>query len=136
MKVSGQRGLAQGWGRRCCHTPAPANPILSEVRMATVSHPRPRVKPARTCRLLDVGPGHRLLSVVQGTGEQAAQTHYHLSEVACDFGRGFELRKLVTDGGETYSVHLDSTGDSCTCLGHLRWGHKTVCKHIGAVKAL
>jgi predicted nucleic acid-binding Zn finger protein len=35
-----------------------------------------------------------------------------------------------------YHVHLDdATGDSCDCLGHIRWGHKTVCKHVAGIKA-
>ena len=38
---------------------------------------------------------------------------------------------------ETYDVHLDAElGDSCTCKGHLRWGHRTVCKHIASVREL
>ena len=44
-----------------------------------------------------MGPGHRTLSIVQGTGGQAAETHYHLSEVGCDFGRGFSLEKFTTE---------------------------------------
>ncbi|MFL5909284.1 MAG: hypothetical protein ACJ768_01755 [Gaiellaceae bacterium] len=77
-----------------------------------------------------------MLIIVEGSGEGVRDTKYHLREIDVDFGRGFTLEKFSTDGGDVYSVHLDSTGDSCTCLGHLRWGHKTVCKHIGAVRAL
>jgi hypothetical protein len=89
----------------------------------------------RTCRL-DTFDGHRVLSIRQLTGRRGEETRYHLSEVPCDFGRGFELSKASCDGPETYHVHLDATGDACTCLGNLRWGHKTVCKHVAAVKAL
>ena len=71
-------------------------------------------------------------------GAKAEQTHYILSEVPTDWGRGFLVRKFVVEGGEEYQVHLDAQmGDSCTCLGHLRWSHRgTVCRHVGALKAL
>jgi hypothetical protein len=105
--------------------------------MDTLTHPRPRVnrkprpKPSRTARVSPVGEsGRRILNLAQG--KQAWV--YWLDEVPCDFGRGFQLEKF-TDGA-VYAVHLDVTGDSCTCLGHLRHGHRTVCKHIASVKAL
>lgn len=46
------------------------------------------------------------------------------------------LAKPNAHGGETYHVNLDAAGDSCTCPGHVHWGYKTVCRHIGALKAL
>lgn len=101
--------------------------------MATVTRTRPRVKPARSCRLWDVD-GARVLTIVIGTGAKAQGTHYHFAEVLCDFGRGFELRKFVTDGGEVYHVHLDpTTGSTCDCLGYLKWSR---CKHRDAVAEL
>ena len=100
------------------------------------SRPRkPKSKPARSCRVSPANEaGRRLLTIFVGTGPALKTFAYMLEEVVCDFGRGFSLDKM--DGEAPYSVHLDSTGDSCTCLGHLRHGHKTVCKHIGAVKTL
>jgi hypothetical protein len=80
-----------------------------------------RVKPARCCRLTQV-EGARVLSITMGSPPDQAQTHYRLTEFAVDYGRGFEVRKFSTDGSDAYHVHFDQeTGDSCTCLGWLRW---------------
>jgi hypothetical protein len=69
-----------------------------------------------------------------GSPPDQAQTHYHLTELAVDYGRGFEVRKFSTDGSDVYHVHFDQeTGDSCTCLGWLRWSR---CKHRDALAAL
>src|SRR5436190_13997177 len=115
MKVSGQGDLAKGWGRACARRPAPANPIRSEVRMATLTHPRPRVnrkprvKPARTARVSPVGEsGRRILTLAAGKESWV----YWLDAVATDFGEGYALEKF--EGGDVYHVHLDATGDSCT----------------------
>src|SRR5262249_60280865 len=95
--------------------------------------PRRRGKPARSCRLTQV-EGGRVLSLTMGNPPDQTQTHYHLTEIAVDYGRGFEVRKFATDGGEVYHVHFDhETGDSCTCLGFLRWSR---CKHRDALAAL
>src|SRR5256885_2004728 len=99
--------------------------------MSETTPSRKRVKPTRHARLSPVGEsGRRILTLT--AGRQAWV--YWLDEVPCDFGRGFQLEKF--EGGDVYSVHLDAAGDSCTCIGHLRHGHRTVCKHVGAVKAL
>jgi hypothetical protein len=94
---------------------------------------RPRVKPARCCRMTEVEAG-RVLSITMGSPPHQRQTHYHLAEIAVDHGRGFEVRKFSTDGGDIYHVHFDQeTGDSCTCLGWLRWSR---CKQCDALAAL
>jgi hypothetical protein len=87
-------------------------------------------KPARSLRYFDGTPG--LLELTVGGVRQ----DYWLSEIQADWGRAFEVRKPLPDG-TVYHVHLDpEMGDTCDCLGHLRHGHRTVCKHVAAVKAL
>jgi hypothetical protein len=94
---------------------------------------RPRVKLARSSRLTEV-EGGRVLSITMGNPPEQTETHYHLSEIAVDYGRGFEVRKFATDGGDVYHVHFDQEmGDSCTCLGVIRWSR---CKHRDALAAL
>lgn len=57
-------------------------------------------------------------------------------------GIGFCLTKIVPptkpDEPRDYDVLLrdDGTADSCECLGHLRHGHRTVCRHIAAFRCL
>ena len=101
--------------------------------MAQPTRSRPRVKPARSCRLVTID-GHRTLSITVGSPPKQSTTYYHLAEVAVDWGRGFELRKFTTDGTDVYHVHFDhDAGDSCTCLGFIRWRR---CKHRDGLAAL
>jgi hypothetical protein len=64
--------------------------------------------------------------------------HYFLKVIPCDFGHGFELTKLAGTCATVYHVALDPTAGrhSCECKGFLRWGHKTLCKHIAGLLAL
>lgn len=39
-------------------------------------------------------------------------------------------------GREERKVVLAPTGNTCTCPGFRRWGHKTVCRHVAAILAL
>jgi hypothetical protein len=64
---------------------------------------------------------------------------YFLSRVPSDFGEAFSLEKFTTHGNEeqeVYHVLLEQDGFQCECKGHLRWGHQTRCKHIGAILKL
>ncbi len=70
---------------------------------------------------------------------------YWLAELnRCDMQgaeRCFRLTKFARDikPGEptNYDVVISPDGfDSCECLGHLRHGHKTVCRHVAAVRCL
>jgi hypothetical protein len=60
---------------------------------------------------------------------------YFIDPIASDYGRPFSLQKF---DGTSYDVNLgDHDGPpSCDCPGHLRWGHRTVCKHLAACRAL
>jgi hypothetical protein len=60
-------------------------------------------------------------------------TCYFVRNVPTDFGRGFELEKFGTQGGEIYHVLLEEDGRSCDCKGALKWGH---CKHADSVLKL
>jgi hypothetical protein len=98
---------------------------------------RSGVKPSRktqprTARLLDTSDG-RVLRLQSG---KDVPTYYRLTALAADFGTAFRLEKLV-GGTEVYDVNLLPVGRStCECLGHLRHGHKTVCKHIASLSRL
>lgn len=48
-------------------------------------------------------------------------------------GLTFELRKLISDGGDIYRVRLDGKRTTCSCKGFSRWKH---CKHCDAIQAL
>jgi hypothetical protein len=111
--------------------------------MAEITKSRKYVKPARKVRLEEPF-GMRLLVITETAelkaGPRVKVTSYRLREVPSDFGRAFELRKLEADGGEVYHVNLadgpDGPEDSCECKGHLRHGHRTVCRHVAGLKAL
>jgi hypothetical protein len=64
-------------------------------------------------------------------------TDYFLTRLACDYGFGFELEKILPPDGEDgrYHVHFDPAedGHSCSCKGFVRWGH---CKHADGLAAL
>lgn len=99
---------------------------------------KPRPRPARKCRVEDC-LGLKVLVITETLGPKVTETNYHLGELPADFGRAFELRKFVAAGGEVYHVNLGGgpgNADACECLGHLRHGRRTVCKHVAAVKAL
>jgi hypothetical protein len=66
------------------------------------------------------------------------ETDYWLQAIPADFGTAFKLEKFAKDGGEVYHVNLDAKRGhhTCECLGHLRWGHRTQCRHVAALLAL
>jgi hypothetical protein len=111
--------------------------------MVTISTPRPRVKPARSLRLLSAPTANRpgLLRIAVGDDVFL----YVVERIPADFGQGFKLTKRVmvpVEGGvqptdaEVYHLNLNGQRSTCECLGHLRHGHRTVCKHIAALLAL
>lgn len=106
--------------------------------MANLTCPRPRVKAARKANVTALSPvsGERILTLAEGEGEKEKRTHFYLTEERCDFGRGFRLEKFGAEGGDTYHVNLSAEGNRCECLGHLRHGHRTVCRHVAALTNL
>jgi hypothetical protein len=82
-------------------------------------------KPARSCKLYDGNPA--LLTITEGTKVD----DYFLEGLGLP--GTFRFRKPLPDG-TTYDVDLSA--GSCECAGHLRWGHKTVCKHRAVLAAL
>jgi hypothetical protein len=58
---------------------------------------------------------------------------YTFREIPCEIGgRGFAVHRLGR--GTLYHVRVgDPEGDSCECLGFLRWGR---CKHTAGLAAL
>jgi hypothetical protein len=98
----------------------------------TVHAPRPRVKPPLTARLnlppSPAGPG--LLALAHGKAEA---NHYYLWPLSSDYGTAWRVEKYATEGDEVYDVSLTPDGDTCECLGFLRWGH---CKHTAGLRAL
>jgi hypothetical protein len=109
--------------------------------MATIATRRPRVKAARSVRLLRPaadGVGHCLLITVGGVHHA-----YEAHPVPSDFGTAFRLLKwesVPLDPGvwelqvtARYNVCLDPEGDRCDCLGHARHGH---CKHASGLRKL
>jgi hypothetical protein len=65
---------------------------------------------------------------------------YLVRGIPADWGQAYEVEKL-DEAGTTYHVNLDvhagrAARHSCECLGHLRWGHRTVCRHVAALLKL
>jgi hypothetical protein len=99
--------------------------------MTTLASNRKTHKPSRTLRLYPGSPA--LLEMTVGNDCFS----YWLRPIPADEGQGFELRKMLGDGGEAYHVLLHGPhGHSCECKGHLRWGHRTTCKHIASLLVL
>jgi hypothetical protein len=101
--------------------------------MATLQQARRYVKPARSVRVLAPatagGPGV-LVQITVG----AEANDYCVRKIPSDFGDGFEVAKVSGPERPTYHVHLsDEHGQTCECLGYLRWGS---CKHTGGIAAL
>jgi hypothetical protein len=93
-------------------------------------------------RVSDPVNGGRALLITEGDGEKAKRCGYYLTPVPCDGGVAYHFEKFSTDeGGDAeardYDVYLSAHGNhSCECKGHLRWGHKTRCRHVAALLAL
>jgi hypothetical protein len=107
--------------------------------MPTVTAKRERVKPQRSCRVLDLGDGRLALAIRFTYPRKLEEWRYHLSPVpgAVD-GPAFRLEVFSTDRHGTegdYHVQLAAGGDgySCECLGYLRWAH---CKHGDCLRQL
>ena len=100
---------------------------------ATASAParqrKARSKPARSIRLCvrphEQGPG--VVRITVG-GKEA---DYFLTELAADFGRGFQLEKIGAE--ESYHVNVEGVRKTCECKGYLRHSH---CKHADGLAAL
>jgi hypothetical protein len=109
--------------------------------MTTQPATRNRVKPSRHATLGAPVNGHYPLLITVTRGARVEKSGYYVEALACDLGgRAFRVHKLpheVEEGQDpAYDVHLDGANSSCTCLGHLRWGHKTVCRHVACLLAL
>jgi hypothetical protein len=61
------------------------------------------------------------------------EADYFLTELAADFGRGFQVEKICGTAEESYHVNLNGTETTCSCKGHLRWQK---CKHADGLAAL
>ena len=111
---------------------ATATPPAKQPRART---PRPKLERS-ACLVeapaLDGRPGTLWLTV----GKEV--TFYELAPIPeAAWGRAFSLRK---EDGTEYAVNLGDEAKgiapSCECLGHQRWSHKTVCKHLASIRAL
>lgn len=65
---------------------------------------------------------------------------YWLDRLEHDMGQGFTCVRLTKiartkagDGEQPYDVVVGPDGESCECLGWLKWNH---CKHTAAVRCL
>jgi hypothetical protein len=96
------------------------------------------VKPSRTLRVL--APG--LVHVNETRGKRSVSDLYRVTPIDADFGDGFEVAKVLAadmtgvDYAEPYHVNLSGATSTCECKGHLRHGHKTVCRHIALIRVL
>ena len=105
---------------------------LTETRPACQSR-KPRPRPARSVRLVKPPTEQESGVLVITVGKETFP--YFIDPIASDYGRAFCLSKF---DGTSYAVNLGDADNhpSCECLGHERWGHRTVCKHRAAIQAL
>jgi hypothetical protein len=94
---------------------------------------KPRPKPARFVCLRARPQGLSAGLVRIRVGDESAD--YSLTELAADFGRGFQLHKFGGDDAEqtAYQVNLDGANRTCDCKGFCRWSR---CKHADGLAAL
>jgi hypothetical protein len=104
---------------------------------------KPRPKPQRFIRLLvgfNADGANAVIRVREVKGKRApveTEERYFVSRVPADFGEGYFVEKIGPEAEESrYHVHLSADGNSCECRGHLRWGHKTQCRHVAGLLAL
>ena len=96
-------------------------------------------KPSRFLRVIGEPVAGRLMVEVEDRRPTTSKyTHYFVSELTADYGRAFAFEKFGTEGGERYALNLGDgeTPASCECLGHLRWNHRTECRHIACARKL
>jgi hypothetical protein len=95
-------------------------------------------KPAtRTISTLAPQDGAVLANIATRQGKQTISVTYVVRRQLADFGQGFRVTKLLE--GTSYDVALKGNGlaySECECQGHLRWGHRTECRHIGLCKQI
>jgi hypothetical protein len=115
--------------------------------MSTLPSQDPTVKPTRPRKIRTVTvlnpclpSGAVLVEVCERSSPTAEGklTHFYVREIPADFGRAFEWAKFGCQGGEMYHVNIGDKDHpaSCECLGHLHHGHRTVCRHVAATRAL
>ncbi len=105
---------------------------MNATATAAVRQRKPRSKPARSIRLalapFGGNPGVVRITVGKDTAD------YFLTEFPADFGRGFTVEKVGTDGEpDVYHVNIDADSRTCSCKGHARWQR---CKHADGLAAL
>src|SRR5262245_24698276 len=104
--------------------------------MSSLPNRARRVKPARTCRILERLPGGKLLlAITEGKKTQ----RYWVRPIPSDLGPAFRWQKWVEDGGQCYDVCLGCEPHEparCDCPGHEHHGHRLACRHIACSRAL
>lgn len=88
-------------------------------------------KPTRTITLVREPDPRGVGVFCIAVGKQSQ--FYTFREIPCEIGgRGFAVHRLGQ--GTLYHVRVgDPEGQSCECLGFLRWDH---CKHVAGLAAL
>jgi hypothetical protein len=93
---------------------------------------KPRVKPARTIRLVVPPNADGRNAVVRiAVGQDAAD--YLLDRLPSDFGTAFRVQKAGEDTFYNVNLSADGSADVCDCQGFSRWQH---CKHADGLAAL
>ncbi len=95
--------------------------------------------PAKPARSLSWNAEGKFFLIQQG----GKTSGYWLKELTHDLGpaaRCFSVTKFAADrtAGDQpyYDVVISPAGDDCDCRGHLRYGWKTACRHVAAVRCL
>jgi hypothetical protein len=124
-----------------------AAPLETRITPATPTATTGRRKPGRKVAYHQINDRVGTLEMTIGEGEKAVTFGYYVEPVASDFGAAFTMTKYRTqqkpDEPAAYATLLDLSPEdpghprhSCECLGFLRWGHRSPCKHVASLLAL
>jgi hypothetical protein len=105
------------------------------------SKPRKQAQKPRTIGwAVHPGPdGDGVIRITQGQTVDLYSFQTLSVQQAPEGTHGYRLIKLgERANGQSYDVLLDLVGNfhECDCLGHLRWSHRTVCKHVAGLLKL
>jgi hypothetical protein len=107
--------------------------------MPVVSPKAPRVKAPRVRTVNLVAPN--LVRITETVGRKTTVDHYTVEPIpGAEGGMAYRMAKVLCAdflGLETADPYdLDLAAGSCECKGHLQHGHRTVCRHRGALMSL
>jgi hypothetical protein len=108
--------------------------------MATTNKTRKRAEKTWHANISTVVNGVAALKLTSTSPSGKVEVFgYYVSGIPAAWGVAFHLEKFAADVQEgepaCYAVNIGPE-PSCECKGWLRWGHRTLCKHIRSLRQL